>query len=108
MKIIFSYNSNKIFKIIKNSETTGIILGNVIGDHVLIENLFPINYETIISNYENIYYQFNNNFLGIFLFNKELQIDEIFLGDFILINQNGRLSLKKIDLNNNKITLTGI
>lgn len=65
---------------------TGFILGNIIGKHVIVDQLFPVNFneENIAEIYEKMANRVNKKLLGVFFNNIEMFPNDWFLEDVII------------------------
>jgi hypothetical protein len=69
-----------------HSNETGFIIGQRIGKHTIIENLFPVNFDenTIDDVYARIYNKLGDKLLGVFFNKKEPFLSDWFIEDMVI------------------------
>jgi hypothetical protein len=93
-----------------HSHETGFILGQRIGKHTIIENLFPVNFDenTIDDVYAGIYDKYGDKLLGVFFNNKEPFLSDWFIEDMVIRIKSPQPEFYLYDANNRYIRLPDV
>ncbi len=89
------------------SHETGFIIGQRLGKHTIIENLFPVNFDenTIDDIYARIYDKYGDKLLGVFFNNKEPFHSDWFIEDLVMRIKFPRPEFYLYDADNQYIRL---
>ncbi|NIM11024.1 MAG: hypothetical protein GTO45_03480 [Candidatus Aminicenantes bacterium] len=90
-----------------HSNETGFIIGQRIGKHTIIENLFPVNFDenTIDDVYARIYNKLGDKLLGVFFNNKEPFFSDWFIEDMVIRIKSPQPEFYLYDADNQYIRL---
>jgi len=108
MRLVINELTKELIELLKDESICGLIIGQEIGDYLIIENIIPLDINFINNNYEKLYKLYKNQLLGLFSLNFDINLNENFLGDYYLTTRDNKINLKRIEFLDNKIQLTNI